>query len=40
MIPSRHSNPFATCWTRPGALAFRFANGESAAALVERLVAP
>ena len=22
--PSRHNNPFATCWTRPGAIAFRF----------------
>ncbi len=33
--PSRHDNPFATCWTRPGALAFRFADEQS----VERLVA-
>src|SRR6476660_6981871 len=39
MIPSRHSNPFATCWTRPGALAFRFSRGESATSLVERLAA-
>ena len=30
-------NPFATRWTRPGALAYRFAGGDSAAALVERL---
>lgn len=37
--PSRHGNPFATCWTRPGALAFRFAAGQSTAQLVERLAA-
>lgn len=36
-IPSRHTNPFATCWTRPGALAFQFRNGESASNLVDRL---
>jgi hypothetical protein len=38
-IPSRDSNPFATCWTRPGALAFRFVSGQSAAALIEQLAA-
>jgi hypothetical protein len=37
--PSRHSNPFATCWTRPGALAFRFPTGVSAAQLVDHLAA-
>jgi energy-coupling factor transporter ATP-binding protein EcfA2 len=37
MIPSRHSNPFATCWTRPGAIAFQFANGENAETLIDRL---
>jgi hypothetical protein len=37
VFPSRHSNPFATCWTRPGALSFRFADGENAQQLVERL---
>jgi hypothetical protein len=37
MVPSRHSNPFATCWTRPGALAFRFAEGLSVDDLVARL---
>ena len=26
-VPSRHDNPFATCWTRPGAIPFRFENG-------------
>jgi energy-coupling factor transporter ATP-binding protein EcfA2 len=39
MIPSRHSNPFATCWTRPGAIPFRFGDGQSAAALVSQLAA-
>lgn len=38
-MPSRHSNPFATCWTRPGAIAFQFAPGESAARLVAKLAA-
>jgi hypothetical protein len=33
------SNPFATCWTRPGALPFRFPDGQSAERLVERLAA-
>src|SRR5262245_3892899 len=37
--PSRNTNPFATCWTRPGALRFQFLPGESAAKLVERLLA-
>ncbi|MCC7473934.1 MAG: hypothetical protein IT425_00940 [Pirellulales bacterium] len=36
-MPSRFDNPFATCWTRPGALAFRFAEGQSGAGLVEAL---
>lgn len=35
--PSRYSNPFATCWTKPGALAFQFGDGASAERLVERL---
>src|SRR5690349_13672810 len=35
--PSRHSNPFATCWTRPGALPFRFSNGDSAEMLIQKL---
>jgi hypothetical protein len=38
-LPTRHGNPFATCWTRPGALAFQFAPGDSAEALVTRLAA-
>jgi hypothetical protein len=38
-LPSRHSNPFATCWTRPGAIAFQFADGESAEQLVARFEA-
>ncbi len=37
MVPSRHTNPFATCWTRPGALAFRFAEGDNAGQFVARL---
>ncbi len=37
--PSRYANPFATCWTRPGALAYRFAAGQSAERLVARLAA-
>jgi hypothetical protein len=37
--PSRNSNPFATCWTRPGALSFRFPEGESPETLVARLAA-
>ena len=32
-------NPFATCWTRPGALPFRFNNGQSAEQLVAKLAA-
>jgi energy-coupling factor transporter ATP-binding protein EcfA2 len=35
--PSRNDNPFATCWTRPGALPFYFTGGESAIKLVDRL---
>ena len=38
-LPSRHSNPFATCWTRPGAIEFQFAPGESVAQLVAKLAA-
>jgi hypothetical protein len=38
-IPTRRDNPFATCATRPGALAYRFAERESAATLVDRLAA-
>jgi energy-coupling factor transporter ATP-binding protein EcfA2 len=38
-VPSRDSNPFATCWTRPGAIAFQFAAGQSGAELVARLAA-
>jgi hypothetical protein len=34
---SRESNPFATRFTRPGAIAYLFAKGESATALVARL---
>lgn len=37
--PSRYDNPFATCWTRPGALAFRFDDGHSAEQLVAKLAA-
>jgi hypothetical protein len=37
--PSRYDNPFATCWTRPGAQVFRFDEGQSARQLVEKLAA-
>jgi energy-coupling factor transporter ATP-binding protein EcfA2 len=37
--PSRGLNPFATCWTRPGALPFRFNNGQSVKQLVAKLAA-
>jgi hypothetical protein len=37
--PSRYDNPFATCWTRPGAIPFQFANGDSAQRVVDRLAA-
>src|SRR5438067_3592808 len=37
--PSRRDNPFATCWTRPGALAFRFGRELTAEKLVARLLA-
>jgi hypothetical protein len=35
--PAVHSNPFATRFTRPGAIPYLFAEGESAAMLIERL---
>jgi hypothetical protein len=35
--PSRRDNPFATCWTRPGRIAFRFVDGESSERLVTKL---
>jgi energy-coupling factor transporter ATP-binding protein EcfA2 len=37
--PSRLDNPFATCWTKPGALPFRFPPGESAQRLLAKLAA-
>ena len=33
------TNPFSTRWTRPGALAYRFAEGDSSASVIERLAA-
>jgi energy-coupling factor transporter ATP-binding protein EcfA2 len=36
-IPSRRDNPFATCWTRPGAIPFHFTNGVSTEQLVAKL---
>lgn len=36
-IPSRLDNPFATCWTRPGALPFHFAPGQSVGRLLGQL---
>jgi energy-coupling factor transporter ATP-binding protein EcfA2 len=35
--PSRHGNPFATCWTSPGALQFHFTNNQTAARLAAKL---
>src|SRR5688572_16831093 len=35
--PSRRDNPFATCWTTPGALAFRFDDRQDAERLVGKL---
>jgi energy-coupling factor transporter ATP-binding protein EcfA2 len=37
--PSRFDNPFATCWTKPGALQFRFPPGQCAEQLLWRLAA-
>lgn len=37
--PSRDANPFATCWTRPGAIPFLFPDGQSATRLVAKLSA-
>jgi energy-coupling factor transporter ATP-binding protein EcfA2 len=37
--PSRRDNPFATCWTRPGALPFRFNYDQNIDQLVEKLAA-
>jgi hypothetical protein len=37
--PSRDTNPFATCWTRPGALPFRFNNGQCVEHLISKLAA-
>jgi hypothetical protein len=38
-VPSRHSNPFATCWTRPGAMVFQFTDGGSMELLLAQLQA-
>lgn len=38
-IPSRYDNPFATCWTKPGAIPFRFAAGQTVNHILERLAA-
>ena len=37
--PSRRDNPFATCWTKPGVLPFRFQAGQSVVQLVAKLAA-
>jgi hypothetical protein len=37
--PSRRDNPFATCWTRPGRIAYQFVAGESVEHLVAKLAA-
>jgi hypothetical protein len=36
-VPSRYDNPFATCWTRPGAIAYRFVGGQNAELLIGQL---
>ncbi len=35
--PSRHANPFATCWTRPGVIPFHFSDEQTASQLVGKL---
>jgi hypothetical protein len=37
--PSRRDNPFATCWTKPGAIPFRFPEGKTTEQLVTKLAA-
>src|SRR5947199_9682583 len=37
--PSRHDNPFATCWTRPGAIPFRFRATGTIELLIAKLTA-
>src|SRR5689334_5328290 len=37
--PSRHDNPFATCWTRPGAIPFHFSECGTVELLIARLTA-
>ena len=37
MIPSRHDNPFASCWTQPKNQAYQFHTGESVDLLISRL---
>jgi energy-coupling factor transporter ATP-binding protein EcfA2 len=39
LSPSRRDNPFATCWTNPGALPFHFSNGQAVDQLLEKLAA-
>jgi hypothetical protein len=38
-VPSRNDNPFATCWTKPGAIPFIFPAGKCTHGLVEQLAA-
>jgi hypothetical protein len=37
--PSRNVNPFATCWTHPGALRFRFNNDQCVEQVMSKLAA-
>jgi energy-coupling factor transporter ATP-binding protein EcfA2 len=39
VAPSRYANPFATCWTRPGAIPYRFPAGQSTEHLLAILAA-
>lgn len=36
-VPSRHSNPFATCWVRPQAMPYLVTTGQTPQQLVHRL---
>jgi len=37
--PTRETNPFATCWTSPGAIPFRFSNDQQPEHLIAKLAA-
>lgn len=39
IAPSRYDNPFATCWTKPGAIPFHFTAGVTANQILDRFAA-